>query len=152
MHRLYENEDITVFWDSDRCFHAKRCVTGAPEVFEFGRRPWIDINRGDNPEIWKTVKQCPSGALDIAYNHGVRIGFDEENCRSIALDGEKIIGECDCSDDGESFTIYHTEVDPAYSGKGIAKRLVFKVAEAAEKKKKKVVPVCSYAVKVLTKA
>lgn len=28
MHRLYANDDISVFWDSDKCFHAKKCVTG----------------------------------------------------------------------------------------------------------------------------
>ena len=149
MHRLYENDDITVFWDSDKCFHAKRCVTGCPGVFEFGRRPWIILENAENPDIWKTVKKCPSGGLDIVYNHGVKIVFDEENCRSIALDGEKRIGECEYRDDGEGFTIYHTGVDPEYSGRGIAKRLVFKVAEAAEKRKRKIIPVCSYAVKVL---
>lgn len=151
MHRLYENDDITVFWDSDKCFHAKRCVTGCPGVFEFGRRPWIDLGRGKNPDIWQTVKKCPSGALDIVYNHDVKIELDEENFRSIALLGETCIGECDYRDDGKDFTIYHTEVDPAYSGRGIARRLVFKVTEAAEKRKRGVIPVCSYAVKVLQK-
>ncbi len=149
MHRLYENEDITVFWDSDRCFHARRCISGAPMVFNFARKPWVDLSKGKNPVIWKTVKLCPSKALDIVYNHGVRGIFDEENRRSLALDGERIVGECDYDDDKVSFTIVHTEVDPAYSDKGIAKRLVFKVAEAAEKRKRKVVPVCSYAEKVL---
>ncbi len=149
MHRLYENEDITVFWDSDRCFHARKCVTGCPKVFDFMRKPWIDLNGAENPDIWKTVKSCPSGALDIVYNHGIKIGFEEENHRSTAYDGEKLIGECDYEDNGEEFVIYHTEVDPAYGGKGIARRLVFKVAEAAERRKKRIVPVCSYAVKVL---
>lgn len=149
MHRLYENEDITVFWDSDKCFHAKKCVTGCPGVFEFGRKPWVDLSRGDNPRIWQTVKQCPSGALDISYNHGIRIEFDEEGCRSVALDGDRVIGECDYEDDGEECTIYHTEVDPAYGGRGIAKRLVFKTAEMAERRKKKINPTCSYAAKVL---
>ncbi len=150
MHRLYENEDITVLWDSDRWAHAKRCVTGCPEVFDITRKPWIDLSKAENPEIWKTVKECPTGALDITFNHGVRIEYDEPGCRGLALDGDRCIGECDYEDDGEGFTIYHTEVDPAYGGKGIAKRLVMKVAEAAERKKRKVIPVCSYAVKVLS--
>ena len=63
MHRLYENEDITVFWDSDRCFHARMCVSGCPGVFSFARKPWVDLSKAENPKIWKTVKTCPSGAL-----------------------------------------------------------------------------------------
>lgn len=32
MHRLYENNDITVFWDSEKCRHAKECVHGASRI------------------------------------------------------------------------------------------------------------------------
>lgn len=150
MHRTYENREITVFWDSDKCFHAKKCVTGCPEVFEFARRPWIDLSRGSNPEIWQTVEKCPSGALTVAYNHGVEIGFDEDGHRSTAfLDGE-MIGECDYLEDENGWTIVHTEVDSEHEGKSIAKRLVFRVAEEAERRKKNIIPVCSYAQKVLS--
>ena len=149
MHRLYENEDITVFWDSDKCYHARRCVTGCPGVFDFQRRPWIDLGRGSNPEIWQTVTTCPSGALSVTANHGVSVEFDEEGHRSLALVNGERIGECDYRESDEAFTIVHTEVDPAYGSKGIAKRLVYKVTEAAERRKKKVIPVCSYAVRVL---
>ena len=149
MHRLYETEEITVFWDSDRCRHAKMCVTGCPEVFEFGRRPWIDLSRGEASKIWQAISRCPSGALSITYNHDVRVELDEENSRSIALLDGEIIGECDYSDQGDSRNIYHTEVMPEYGGKGIAKRLVYKAVEAAERAKKTVIPSCSYAAKLL---
>ena len=149
MHRLYENEDITVFWDSDRCFHARRCISGSPMVFNFARKPWVELEKGKNTDIWKTVKLCPSGALDITYNHGVKVVFEEENLRSAAYDGDRLVGECDYEDDGGSFTIYHTEVRPDYQDKEIARRLVFKTAEAAEKRKKSIIPVCSYARKVM---
>ncbi len=149
VHRLYENEDITVFWDSDRCFHARRCISSAPGVFNFARKPWVDLSKGKNPAIWKTVKLCPSGALDIIYNHGIRVVMEEENLRSAAYEGDRLVGECDYENDGDSCRIYHTGVDPAYTDKGIARRLVFKVAESAERQKKKLVPVCSYAKKAL---
>jgi len=29
MHRLYEQGDIVVFWNSEKCRHAKRCVNGS---------------------------------------------------------------------------------------------------------------------------
>ena len=149
MHRLYETEDITVFWDSDKCRHEKKCVTGAPQVFEFGRRPWIDLSKGDTAKIWQTISNCPSGALSVVYNHGVEIRLDEEEAKAVAVLDGVIIGECDYSEEEEGVNIYHTYVSPEHGGKGIAKRLVYKVAEAAERKKRNIIPSCSYAAKVL---
>ncbi|MBQ8947799.1 MAG: (4Fe-4S)-binding protein [Lachnospiraceae bacterium] len=149
MHRTYANEDITVFWNSDKCRHARMCVNGCPGVFEFGRRPWVILENGENGDIWKTVKKCPSGALDITYNHDVRIEYDEAGCRSVAYLGDARIGECDYRDTGDAFNIYHTEVAPEHGGKGIARRLVYCVIEAAERSKKSIIPTCSYAARVL---
>ena len=149
MHRLYENEDITVFWDSDKCRHAKVCVHQSPTVFNKDKRPWIDISGAPTPQIWQTVSQCPSGALTCVYNHDVRIVFDEGRRCSLALSGDTEIGECCYDETPDSWTIVHTGVRPEYEGKGIAKRLVFKVTEEAEKRKLSVVPVCTYAMKVL---
>ena len=149
MHRLYENSDITVFWDSEKCRHAKECVHGSPGVFDVNRKPWINLEGGSNPEIWKAISKCPSGALSCVYNHGIRIDFDEAHCRSVAYDGDKEIGECGYRVAADTWTIIHTEVEPDYGGKKTAKRLVYKVVEEAERRKLTVVPLCSYAVKVL---
>lgn len=149
MHRMYENDDIVVFWNSEKCYHAKRCVTGSPKTFDIQRKPWIDVSLAPNAEIWQTVEKCPSGALSVLYRHEIDVKMDAENKRSVAFDGDKKIGECDYSDNGRGWVIYHTEVDPDYGGKGIAKRLVYKVIEAAEKRKTAIDATCSYAVKVL---
>ena len=79
MHRLYENEDLTIFWDSDKCRHAKVCVHQSPTVFNKDKRPWIDAGAAPSAEIWKTVSQCPSGALTCIYNHDIRIIFGHNN-------------------------------------------------------------------------
>ncbi|MCR5502072.1 MAG: GNAT family N-acetyltransferase [Lachnospiraceae bacterium] len=157
MHRLYEYGDIAVFWDSDKCRHAKRCVTGSPETFEFGRRPWIDLSKAPTATIWKTIAKCPSGALTCSYTHDIAIKLDPENNRSVAYPasgsapGEPVrqIGECDYRITEDGWVIYHTEVSPEYGGRGIAKRLVYKVIEAAERAGAKVIPTCSYAAKIL---
>ncbi len=47
--------------------------------------------------------------------------FEPEQCRSAAYDGNKMIGECDYQKKDLGWCIYHTEVDPEYDGKGIAK-------------------------------
>ncbi len=149
MHRMYENKDLVVFWNSDKCYHAKMCVTGSPKTFDIQRKPWIDMSLAPNPEIWQTVEKCPSGALKCVYKHGIEVIFDEARQKSIALDGEKEIGECEFTVSEVGWVIVHTGVRPEYEGKGIAKRLVYKVIEAAEKRKVAIDATCSYAVKVL---
>ncbi|MCR5673617.1 MAG: GNAT family N-acetyltransferase [Lachnospiraceae bacterium] len=149
MHRLYENDDIAVFWDSDKCFHAKRCVGTSPKTFDRDRRPWIDLSQAPTAEIWQAVKSCPSGALSCVYRHETEIELDKENCKSTAVFEGKIIGECDYQKTPSGWEIYHTEVDEEHSGKSIAKRLVYKIVEAADKEGTKIIPTCSYAAKVL---
>ncbi|MCR5399016.1 MAG: (4Fe-4S)-binding protein, partial [Lachnospiraceae bacterium] len=73
MHKTYENEDLAVFWDSDKCFHSKMCVTGCPEVFNINKKPWINIENTDNKKVWQTIEKCPSGALGCLYRHGIDI-------------------------------------------------------------------------------
>jgi uncharacterized Fe-S cluster protein YjdI len=149
MHRLYENEDISVFWDSDKCRHAKECVNGCPEAFNIMRKPWIDISKAPTAKVWQAVSKCPSGALTCIYNHGVRIEYDKENSRSLAFVDDRIVGECDYEKTQNGWVIYHTEVDEKYTGKGIAKRLVYRLIEQAERSKTDVSATCSYAAKVL---
>lgn len=51
----------------------------------------------------------------------------------------------------DKFIIDHTEVSEAYSGKGLAKQLVYAGAEYAKKNGKKVIPLCTYAKSVFDK-
>ncbi len=152
MHRLYEYGDIAVFWDSERCRHAKRCVTGSPKTFDFQRRPWIDLTQAPTMEIWQTIEKCPTKALTCVYTHEVTVEFDPDNFRSVAYlnAGRQQIGECDFRRTEDGWVIFHTEVMPEHEGKGIAKRLVYKLVEAAEREGAKVIPTCSYAKKVLS--
>ncbi|MBP5310893.1 MAG: (4Fe-4S)-binding protein [Lachnospiraceae bacterium] len=149
MHRLYENGDISVFWDSDKCRHAKECVNGCPEAFNIMRKPWIDISKAPTAKVWQAVSRCPSGALTCIYNHEVRIEYDRENLRSVAFYADKKIGECDYEENENIWIIYHTEVDERNTGKGIAKRLVYKLIQEAERSNKAIDATCSYAAKIL---
>ena len=149
MHRLYENNEIVIFWNSDKCFHSTKCIQNSPKTFDVSRRPWIQLGLAENPEVWNAVEQCPSGALSILYRHGIKVVMEPKNCRSVAYDSDKLIGECDYQESESGWSIYHTEVDPAHGGKGIAKRLVYAVIEAAERKGMNVTATCSYAMKVL---
>ncbi len=63
MKRTYENKQIRVYWDSDKCIHSANCVRGLPKVFNRQRRPWVDVNAAGATEIKLCIDKCPSGAL-----------------------------------------------------------------------------------------
>lgn len=75
--------------------------------------------------------------------------FEPENQRSVAYDEEQCIGECDFEVKNGQWLITHTEVLPSYGGQGIARQLVLMVQDQAKKQDVSLVPICSYAVKVL---
>lgn len=75
--------------------------------------------------------------------------FEPDQQMSAAYDGQKRIGMCQYTVQDEIWKIVHTEVMPEYGGQGIARRLVMLVADEARKQNKQIIPVCSYAVKVL---
>ena len=79
----------------------------------------------------------------------IKIVFEKEKNRSAAYDEDKNIGVCEFKVSGNNWTITHTGVDTNYGGQGIAKKLVMAVKEEADRENINIIPVCSYAVKVL---
>ena len=77
------------------------------------------------------------------------IVFDKENNQSLALEDNKQIGECQFEVKDNTWYITHTGVCPEFGGRGIAKKLVLKVIEEARKTHAKIVPICSYAAKMM---
>jgi CDGSH-type Zn-finger protein/uncharacterized Fe-S cluster protein YjdI len=61
--RTYENDRIRVHWDSARCIHTGICLRALPDVFDTGRRPWVDIDGAEADAVAETVERCPTGAL-----------------------------------------------------------------------------------------
>ena len=87
---------------------------------------------------------------DITEN-SIRIVFEEENRQAVVYDGDKQIGECQYNVDRTGkWVIMHTGVRHEYNGRGIAKRLVEKIIEAARERGVKIVPVCSYAQRMMS--
>ena len=77
----------------------------------------------------------------------IKINFEED--KSVAYDDNKQVGECDFIEKEDTWNIVHTEVDDAYQGQGIARKLVECVIENAKKYNKKLIADCSYAKIVL---
>lgn len=75
----------------------------------------------------------------------INIKLNTDKNRSEALDGDKVIGLCDYrkKDDG-LIEVYHTEVEKAYGGMGIAADLVDCLVDFARDENLKIYPTCSY--------
>jgi len=81
--------------------------------------------------------------------NSISIVFEEVLDRAAAYDRGKLIGECEFEPSADKWIITHTGVREAYEGKGIARKLVLKVIEAARAAGVKISPVCSYARKMM---
>lgn len=81
----------------------------------------------------------------------VEYRFEPKFNKSTAyVDGTQI-GECDYTIKDNTWYITHTEVNPEFGGQGIARQLVNMVVSEAQDQGADLVPICSYAVKVLSK-
>ncbi|ORA10844.1 GNAT family N-acetyltransferase [Mycobacterium arosiense] len=69
---------------------------------------------------------------------------------TIAVEG-KAVGLADFADRGDQRVFYHTEIDPAYGGRGLATILVEEALNEARDEGKRIVPVCSMIATVLKK-
>ena len=148
-YKSYENDEIRVFWNPNVCQHAAQCIQGNPAIFDPKRRPWIDLSQASAKEISVIIDQCPSKALQYEFKNPISIVFEEAAFRSVAYRNEEQIGECEFSLSKTTWIISHTGVEPAYEGRGIARRLVEKVIEEARAKKVKIMPLCPYARKMM---
>lgn len=69
----YSNDQITVGWDSETCFHSKVCVNNLASVFNLQKKPWINVDGDSKEAIMKLIDTCPSGALSykLANQHSI---------------------------------------------------------------------------------
>lgn len=59
----YTGEEVTIIWQAHKCIHSERCWRNLPEVFRYGKKPWVDPNGASGEVIRAQIEKCPSGAL-----------------------------------------------------------------------------------------
>lgn len=68
--RRYEAPGIVVTYDVRRCIHAHECTQGLPQVFDPGRRVWVDAKQAHADEVADVIQRCPTGALHFGRKDG----------------------------------------------------------------------------------
>lgn len=77
--------------------------------------------------------------------------LNKKDNRSEVYDGDKLIGKCEYKIEADKLDIYHTEVDAAYGGRGLAGKLVDLVVAYARDENLKIIPSCPYVAKKFDK-
>lgn len=63
----YDNGEVVITWQPEKCTHSGNCVRGLPAVFNPKKRPWIEMSNGTTEELVAQVQECPSGALGYYF-------------------------------------------------------------------------------------
>lgn len=89
-----KDEDLTILWKPHLCIHSEKCWRGLPEVFQYGKRPWVNPEGADAETIRSQIDQCPSGAL--SYRMGDEISnASRESTRVVMMKNGPMIIEGD---------------------------------------------------------
>lgn len=82
----------------------------------------------------------------------IKLRENKDKGIALAMDKQDRAGAMTYSIAGETLIIIdHTEVEPAYKGRGVGKQLLYKIVEMAREKNKKIIPLCPFAASVFKK-
>ena len=70
-YRKYTGEKIDVFYSTELCEHAGKCVQGSSEVFNPKRKPWVIADANPADEVARIIETCPTNALKYIRKEGL---------------------------------------------------------------------------------
>jgi CDGSH-type Zn-finger protein/truncated hemoglobin YjbI len=83
----YDGEQVTVFDNRGVCQHSGLCTDRLSTVFRTGAEPFVAPSGGRMDEIVRAVRDCPSGALGLAFDgHEERALTDRHGQREPAVE------------------------------------------------------------------
>jgi uncharacterized Fe-S cluster protein YjdI len=85
--RPYSAPGVRVFYDGGRCLHFAECVRGLPQVFDVGKRPWIQPGNASPEQVAEVVRRRPSDAQNEP--------FCDDACNRIGWTSEEPTGDND---------------------------------------------------------
>lgn len=92
----YPGPGITIHDNRSICAHAAHCTDGAPAVFKYGEKPWIDPAGAPAAAIAETIRRCPSGALSYAVDDETGPTFEGPPRIAVTKDGPYAVqGNCE---------------------------------------------------------
>lgn len=95
----YVGSDITIHDNRGVCAHSGYCTDNSPAVFRMGQEPWIDSDADDAEKTAKTIRMCPSGALNYTKDGVQYKDQDREPGITISKDGpHRVVGRIKLND------------------------------------------------------
>ncbi|HEX3752212.1 MAG TPA: CDGSH iron-sulfur domain-containing protein, partial [Streptosporangiaceae bacterium] len=86
----YDGEQVTVFDNRGVCQHSGLCTDRLAAVFRTSADPFVAPSGGRMDEIVRAVRDCPSGALGLAFDgHEERALADWHGTREVAIEVTK---------------------------------------------------------------
>ena len=64
----YPGQQVTIFDNRGICQHSGLCTDRLPTVFRTKEEPFVAPSGGRLDEIIRAVRDCPSGALSLAFD------------------------------------------------------------------------------------
>lgn len=119
----YKGKHLDIYFHVDRCNHFAACLSGAPEVFNLMRKPWIRPDAAAADKIIRVIEKCPTGALHYKrHDDGPEEMTPPENSAQITRHGPIYLrGDLELIDENDGRATEDTRLGLCRCGKSRSK-------------------------------